>query len=617
MALSKWTLIPTSLLVFYAYTSQGQSNTDRKTHISSDKAFTISYPSTWKENKAEAANAEFCINAPGAGLLSICMIKMQINGLSEVSENSDIHQLSEAELKMLQTQPNDQMKFEILESSFKILNEHEWWIIHGTITVGNKVFFTDSYKSIHSKKAYVLTYFSNEKNYTKNKEAAEKIFSSLEFLTKNTSVSNSSAKIANDAPVDSKIDKNNNVPSPAKTNSPAASIAKKEKSHTGIFEIDFLKEPEYIKEYGDGKVKRLSEHQIEVTLTTGKKRLLEDPYNVQNKYYESLGCFIGYSDELNSFILAQQGGGGLVKLVNRTTGEISDDIFLNEIEENNNAPAALYGSLNLHKAWSADRKWLAIERISDGEDDMAMELVIYAVQSTFRKKYKNKFEVLSFQNSNIKTQHWEPGELTWLDNNTLEIKKIRRIGGLDKEKVIGSTWLTLQNGKWVFASTKPPIKKEGDIAAAPTATAPEYSAPNSPAKPELVPSVKDRIFTGGKTMDELGQKLLQALKTNDKKLWYSCVYEDTYEEVSARFEKLREMFAEKGIANWNQVKYVRTIFAKGFYCKECVYQDIKVEFEYKNPLVGFYKNLGGIVLYKEKYLLREATGGDTHVYRPN
>lgn len=227
-------------------------------------------------------------------------------------------------------------------------------------------------------------------------------------------------------------------------------------THADIKESDFAKELEYINKYGEGKIRRLSEHQVEVTLTIGKKILLKDVYNSKYKYYEPMGYFIGYSDHWNSFIFS--GFEGAVKLVNRTTGEISDNIFLSEIEQTNNTAEVSYDGLHFYKVWSPENKWLAIVRNSDNEEDAAMELVLYSVQPTFKQKYKNVFVVSTFQNSNIKTQYWEPGELTWLNNTTLEIKKIRRIGGFNNERFVGNAWLVLQNGKWILTNTKPVIK---------------------------------------------------------------------------------------------------------------------------------------------------------------
>lgn len=156
-----------------------------KSHISSDKIFIVTYPSDWKENKTETAAAEFCINAPGAGLLSPCMLKIQINRIAEGYEGADIRGIAEVEHKMWKAQPGQNMNMEVLSSVFQTINDHEWWIVKGKHKQGAKAYFSDTYKTVHNKKVYIFLYFSNEKNYEKNKSAAEKIVRSVEFLTKN------------------------------------------------------------------------------------------------------------------------------------------------------------------------------------------------------------------------------------------------------------------------------------------------------------------------------------------------------------------------------------------------------------------------------------------------
>ncbi|MBS1736774.1 MAG: hypothetical protein JSS98_09275 [Bacteroidetes bacterium] len=189
------------------FSSSLLAQNDTKSHVSSDKMFIITYPSTWKENEIESATSEYCINAPGAGLFSMSMIKMEIKKMAEGYENADIHQISDVELKMLKAQPDQSMNLEILESKFQKMNDHEWWIIKGKMKKGKKDYFTDSYKTIHNRKVYIFTYVSNEKNYEKNREDAKKIIASVEFLTKNgesvsiakTNTTNSSEDRVNDS----------------------------------------------------------------------------------------------------------------------------------------------------------------------------------------------------------------------------------------------------------------------------------------------------------------------------------------------------------------------------------------------------------------------------------
>lgn len=210
-----------AFLLFWLYalfwTSESAAQENMKSHISSDKMFILKYPQNWKVNKLESSNAELTINAPGANLFSICMVKVEINKMAEGYENADIHQLSEVELKMLKAQPEQQMNLEVLQSSFKKMNDHEWWVISGTAANAGKVYYTDSYKTIHNQKVYVFTYFSNEKNYEKNKDGFEKIITSIEFLTRNNetpvakaNTGNSSDDRVNNSGTDDRI--NNSLP---------------------------------------------------------------------------------------------------------------------------------------------------------------------------------------------------------------------------------------------------------------------------------------------------------------------------------------------------------------------------------------------------------------------
>ncbi|MEP6749022.1 MAG: hypothetical protein ABJB86_14920, partial [Bacteroidota bacterium] len=152
-------------------------------YVSSNKIFIVTYPSDWKTNNQETA--EFCINAPGANIFKICMVKMEINKMAEGYEKYNIKQLSEVELKMFKATQDASATFDVLSSDFKNIKDQEWWMLKGKYTKRKEVFYTNSYKTIHSGKVYVFTYFSREKDFEKNEPDATKIFDSIEFLTKN------------------------------------------------------------------------------------------------------------------------------------------------------------------------------------------------------------------------------------------------------------------------------------------------------------------------------------------------------------------------------------------------------------------------------------------------
>lgn len=169
---------------------------DTKTHVSSDKAFSITYPENWKVNKDR--RFEFSVYQPGSGLMSPSMVNIEINKKAEGYENADIRQIADAELQTMKT--SQSANIEIVDSKFQEQNGHEWWIIHGKLTALGKEYLTETYKTIHNGKVYVFSYSSNEKNYEKNKNVADKIIASVNFLTENNTVNNESNLTGNNNP---------------------------------------------------------------------------------------------------------------------------------------------------------------------------------------------------------------------------------------------------------------------------------------------------------------------------------------------------------------------------------------------------------------------------------
>jgi hypothetical protein len=157
-----------------------------KSYVSSDKIFMLSYPDSWKFSKAET-DGEINLNAPGASIFKISMVKMEIRRPAEGYEKADIHEIAEVETKMLKAQQTASMQLELQESAFKKVQDHEWWAVKMKITQKKEVFYSKSYKTIHNGKIYVFTYLSREQDFDKNAAAANQIFESIEFLTKNHS----------------------------------------------------------------------------------------------------------------------------------------------------------------------------------------------------------------------------------------------------------------------------------------------------------------------------------------------------------------------------------------------------------------------------------------------
>jgi hypothetical protein len=180
---SMFQLLVTLLLVIVVTVKPENLIAQGKSYVSSDRVFIVTYPDDWKINKLETAG-EVSLNGPGANLFNVCQVKFEISKLSDGFEKFTIQQLAEAELKIQQAQQDAPLKLEVLSSSFKTVKDHEWWFLKGKLTRNKEVYFTNSYKTIHNGKTYVCTYFSNEKKFQKNEEAAYGIFNSIEFLTK-------------------------------------------------------------------------------------------------------------------------------------------------------------------------------------------------------------------------------------------------------------------------------------------------------------------------------------------------------------------------------------------------------------------------------------------------
>lgn len=189
-----------------------------------------------------------------------------------------------------------------------------------------------------------------------------------------------------------------------------------------------------IKRFGQGKVRRVSEHALSFTLTTGKTVLVKDKFVKATKdmsaYYETGYSFGGYSDSLNSFILFQEDGLG--NLVNRTTGVLSDDLpQIDDILRNSK------------ERISPDKKWVCTyENYSEVSDDAGGMFKIFSAAAGFKKIYEKE------EGHNGK--EWYPGNIIWTGNTTLEIEKLNT-----DSKKIGTCWLQLQNGKWTLLNSKP------------------------------------------------------------------------------------------------------------------------------------------------------------------
>jgi hypothetical protein len=186
-------IIPASFILFIIclfHGSVGFTQTPDKSYVSSDKIFILTYPGTWKKAGGAGASGEIVVNAPDNSLFKPCQVQAQINSIDEAYKGYNIRELAEVELKMLKASSNEKNHLEVLNSDFKTFNNKQWWVVHGKMHQGKEFFLTNSYKTIHSGKVYILTFISVEKNFEKNAPAALKMVETFEFLTKDATVYN-------------------------------------------------------------------------------------------------------------------------------------------------------------------------------------------------------------------------------------------------------------------------------------------------------------------------------------------------------------------------------------------------------------------------------------------
>lgn len=142
-----------------------------------------------------------------------------------------------------------------------------------------------------------------------------------------------------------------------------------------------------------------------------------------------------------------------------------------------------------------------------------------------------------------------------------------------------------------------------------------YNQPNREPTPN-----NDGQLIGGTTPDELGRLIFKAIKNNDRKLYKALIHphpnEDDVSKIEKNFDMLREGFPERGLTEWNLMKFSRVTFSKdisgwthdnGTNNGEQVRRAFQVEFTYKNDFVGTIGSMT-IVTYKDKYFIYSGGG---------
>lgn len=356
-------------------------------------------------------------------------------------------------------------------------------------------------------------------------------------------------------------------------------ILKAEKTYQDPYSANDKDAEIYIQKYGQGKVKRIG-NKYEFTLNSGQKLIFDYKSTVIKRTHDDY-VFIGYSDELNNYLLAEKrGGSGDVLLLNRETGEISDLIYLDDLKNG---------------LWTPDRKWMAKCDRTWIEGSYA-SIIIYTGNDVFIEKYRKDVD------------DWVAGEVKWLDNKTLEIKKMSdppKTLDFEKEpKLLGVTYMTFQNGKWIMTNTKPKISNTNITEPGATLVKGYETSPGDDKMPYNPPPKK----LGGKDGNELGQLVFKAIKTNDWKLFHSLCLNGTEEEAKNALQKIRTQLEEDGLADWSKTKFSRVTYSKENLknSDRILYQFFNIEFNYETDFIGYIRgnlNHGRFELLSGKYSL--------------
>jgi len=137
--------------------------------------------------------------------------------------------------------------------------------------------------------------------------------------------------------------------------------------------------------------------------------------------------------------------------------------------------------------------------------------------------------------------------------------------------------IKINDGEFVKLVSNPAINSNPELARPFAYSKSKNNKPN-------IPTSEKR--TGAPTPPELGRVLLNALKTNNKKLWISCIHPETDENftkmITDRLDEWREDFMGRGIEKWNLVTFSRVIYTPRTENGEKKADNFAVEFYYNN-----------------------------------
>lgn len=124
---------------------------------------------------------------------------------------------------------------------------------------------------------------------------------------------------------------------------------------------------------------------------------------------------------------------------------------------------------------------------------------------------------------------------------------------------------------------------------------------------ELNVPAEKKVFSGCKTVDELGRKLILALKTNNSTLWYNCILTQPRQTTDKYFKQVRECLMENGVSDWGNLTFSRVVYEKrkkDFYRGE--YLIFRIEFTYGKDFFGAIGGSNSGIDYKGQLMFYDS-----------
>jgi len=117
------------------------------------------------------------------------------------------------------------------------------------------------------------------------------------------------------------------------------------------------------------------------------------------------------------------------------------------------------------------------------------------------------------------------------------------------------------------------------------------------------PTSGKKVFSGCKTPDELGKKLVLAIKTNNKNMWYDCILSEPRGRTDTCFEWVRQCLSAHGVSDWKLLTFSRITYSNTSTMGEKTYGFFSIEFDYGNKFWGTFGSSNYALVYKDQFML--------------